>query len=107
MRTRSPTVNRTKCLRIFPDTCASTSCSLSSLTRNIVPGSTLEIVPSTSIGSSLIRFLSAAELPRLEDSLTLGIVRPQKLPFTLWKASILPNKDWFSVPKRMKLRYGF
>ena len=65
MRTRSPTVKRTKCLRILPETCARTSCSLSSLTRNIVPGSTLEIVPSTSIGSSLIRFLSAAELPRL------------------------------------------
>src|ERR1051325_5925267 len=51
-RTRSPTVNRTKCLRILPERCARISCWLSSLTRNIVPGSTEEIVPSSSIGCS-------------------------------------------------------
>ena len=105
MRTRSPTVKRTKCLRILPETCARTSCSLSSLTRNIVPGSTLEIVPSTSIGSSLIHFYQPPNCS-VKDSLALGIIRPQKLPFTLWKASILPNKGWFSVPKRMTLGHG-
>ncbi|MDB6059615.1 MAG: hypothetical protein JWO95_3459 [Verrucomicrobiales bacterium] len=49
MRTLSPAVNRTQRLRILPQICARTSCLLlSKVTRNIVPGSTTLIVPSTS-----------------------------------------------------------
>src|SRR6266403_1340051 len=44
--TRSPIVRRMNRLRIFPEMCARTRCSFASATRNIVPGSTLMIVPS-------------------------------------------------------------
>src|SRR4030095_4728415 len=50
--TRSPIVRRIKRLRIFPEICASTRCSFASATRNIVPGRTDRIVPSTSIAFS-------------------------------------------------------
>ena len=42
-----------KCMRILPDTWASTLCPFSSSTRNIALGSGSTTVPSTSIASSL------------------------------------------------------
>src|SRR5262245_47968650 len=51
--TLSPGRIRMKCMRIFPETCASTLCPLSSSTRNIAFGSGSTTVPSTSIASSL------------------------------------------------------
>src|SRR6266446_776611 len=47
--TRSPIVRRIKRLRILPEICARTKCSLASATRNIVPGRTDMIIPSNSI----------------------------------------------------------
>src|SRR5438045_2783922 len=47
--TRSPMVRRIKRLRILPEICARTKCSLASATRNIVPGRTDMIIPSSSI----------------------------------------------------------
>src|SRR5215471_8990302 len=57
-----------KRLRIFPEICASTRCSFLSATRNIVPGSTLMIVPSSSIAfSEFIRFLPQRMRRRSSD----------------------------------------
>src|SRR5207253_69204 len=46
--TRSPMVSRINRLRIFPEMCARTRCSLARATRNMVPGRTDMIVPSNS-----------------------------------------------------------
>lgn len=51
--TRSPRFSRTNRLRIFPEMVASTTCLLSSSTRNIVPAKTAMILPSTSMCSSM------------------------------------------------------
>src|SRR3989338_4938606 len=51
-RTLSPSTMRIKCLRIFPEVYAKTSCPFSSITRNIPPWRTSLMVPSTSIWSS-------------------------------------------------------
>ena len=50
--TLSPTTNRMNRLRIFPEMCARTSWSLGSLTLNMVPARTAEMVPSTSTALS-------------------------------------------------------
>src|SRR3954470_4130370 len=47
--TLSPAAILMKCLRSLPEICASTMWPLSSCTRNIVPGRTVVILPSTSI----------------------------------------------------------
>ncbi len=80
MRTRSPTVRRTKCLRILPDRWASTSCSLSSFTRNMVPGRTVEIVPSSSIGCSLL--IHTDSVP--SDWFFLAIIKTGSLLTVIW-----------------------
>src|ERR1700731_3060630 len=51
--TRSPTVKRINRFLIFPEIWASTRCSLVSSTRNIVPGRTAVIFPSTTIELSV------------------------------------------------------
>jgi hypothetical protein len=45
-------VRRIKRFRILPEICAKTKCSFAKATRNIVPGRTDIIVPSTSIAFS-------------------------------------------------------
>src|SRR5581483_7836542 len=52
--TRSPTVRRTQRLRILPEMVARTKCLLSNSTRNMVPGSTVWMLPSISMLSSFI-----------------------------------------------------
>src|SRR5579859_3158195 len=52
--TRSPTVKRTKRLRILPQMVASTRCLLSSATRNMVPGRTVLTLPSISMCCSFM-----------------------------------------------------
>src|SRR5512137_1945741 len=52
MVTLSPGRILMKCIRIFPEMCASTRCPFSSSTRNMAFGSVSMTLPSTSIGSS-------------------------------------------------------
>src|SRR6476660_6284777 len=65
---------RMKFLRIFPDTCASTWCLLSSSTRNMALGSGSTTVAITSIASSLLidSLKSASSFWLLASSETLG-----------------------------------
>src|SRR5580765_1553455 len=53
-----------KCIRILPDTCASTRWPLSSATRNIALGNGSTTVPSTSIASSLVMIRDLVSLCR-------------------------------------------
>ena len=59
IRTLSPAVRRTHRFRILPQIVARTTCLLSSSTRNIVPGRTVWMRPSTSIHCSFIRYCFA------------------------------------------------
>src|SRR6266404_4194104 len=86
--TRSPIVRRIKRLRILPEICARTKCSLASATRNIVPGSTDMIIPSSSIA-----FFGSMVFDRAS--------RPRKLPgpaqrdqITLPSAGVLTVARW-------------
>lgn len=59
MRTLSPTTILMKRLRILPEIWASTSCPLGRRTLNMVPASTAQMVPSTSISLSEFSSLGA------------------------------------------------
>src|SRR6266487_447555 len=87
--TRSPMVRRIKRLRILPEICARTKCSLASATRNIVPGRTDMIIPSSSIaffGSMIVR--PGEPAPKASGA---GSARSNYLPA---KAGVLTIARW-------------
>jgi len=73
--TRSPIVSRMKRLRIFPEMCARTMRSFASATRNIVPGSTIMMVPSNTIAFSEFTVLIRRKTPALMRMSAGGLIQ--------------------------------